>query len=133
MTETFDLITFLTTYAGAHFDELVSADYAIIVNDTYDALGYDPSGYDEVPSYEAQRTVGMMEFWLRDMSIVVADKEAYARAKNMYEIFLARAFQYLVVGETGSIRSIKLRSKHYHQGDYYFDEVDYFDPYNPVL
>jgi hypothetical protein len=128
---TFDLSTYLLTYAGAHFDELVSADYAIMVSDTYDALGY-VDGSDEVPSDEAQRAVGLMEFWIRDMSVVVGDKDAYARAKNMYEVALARAFQYISVTEYGSIRSIRLRGTHYHQADYYFDEADYFDPYDPV-
>jgi hypothetical protein len=125
-----DVKDYLDDYAGSHFDELVDADYDIIVADTLEALGYDDD-YIDIPTIEAWHAVSKLMFWARELTVVVGDKDDYARARQNYDDAREHANQYL--STSGVIKSIRLRSKHYHQGSYYDPEIDPLSDWNPVI
>jgi hypothetical protein len=135
MTDEEELKAYLKSYAGTHFDELVDADYDIIVADTFNRIAEYPidlsDPWETALDTDGIHAIGILMFWLRELTIVVGDKDDYARAKENYELALLHADKYLE--GFGEIRSIQLRGRRYHQLGYYSDQIDPLDPWNPVI
>jgi hypothetical protein len=105
---TINVIDYLKSYTGTHYPEVKDADYNVIASGIYDALSEEDTITDDM-----LKAVGIYKFWERELTIVVGDKDDFARAKENFKIAELAARKFL--HKTGRITTIRLKPKHYRK------------------